>query len=162
MKVIVSDTTSLIVLESLDQLGLVCGLFDSVLIPQAVFNELVVGSPSISYKLQESTCIEIVQLPASIQLTDLLLILDQGEAEAITLALDKRLPILIDERKGRRIAQQKGLVVTGFLGLLLLATQQNLLSKSQAKALLDQAINNGFRVADKLYQQIIRVLQNED
>ena len=95
MKVIISDTTSLIVLEGLDQLGLICGLFNSVLIPQAVFNELVVGSPSISYKLQESTCIEIVQLPASIQLNDLLLILDQGEAAAITLP---------NERKGHRIA----------------------------------------------------------
>lgn len=158
MKVIVSDTTSLIVLEGLEALDLVCKVFESVLIPQAVFNELAAGSPNIAQKLQASACIELIQLNASEQLNNLLLILDQGEAEAITLALEKQLPILIDERKGRLIAQQKGLVVTGFLGLLLLAIQRNALTKPEAQQLLDQAINNGFHVSTKLYQQIITIL----
>lgn len=158
MKVIVSDTTSLIVLEGLEALDLVCKVFESVLIPQAVFNELAAGSLNIAQKLQASACIELVQLNASEQLNNLLLILDQGEAEAITLALEKQLPILIDERKGRLIAQQKGLVVTGFLGLLLLAIQRNALTKPEAQQLLDQAINNGFHVSTKLYQQVITIL----
>ncbi|MFZ1386340.1 MAG: DUF3368 domain-containing protein [Thiolinea sp.] len=158
MKVIVSDTTNLIVLEGLEALDLVCKVFESVLIPQAVFNELAAGSPNIAQKLQASPCIELIQLNASEQLNNLLLILDQGEAEAITLALEKQLPILIDERKGRLIAQQKGLVVTGFLGLLLLAIQRNALTKPEAQQLLDQAINNGFHVSTKLYQQVITIL----
>lgn len=158
MKVIVSDTTSLIVLEGLEALDLVCKVFESVLIPQAVFNELAAGSPNIAQKLRASACIELIRLNASEQLNNLLLILDQGEAEAITLALEKRLPILIDERKGRMIAQQKGLVVTGFLGLLLLAIQRNALTKPEAQQLLDQAINNGFHVSTKLYQQVITIL----
>lgn len=159
MKVIVSDTTSLIVLEGLDALALVCQVFESVLIPQAVFNELVAGSADLAQKLQTSDCIELIKLQASEQLDNLLLILDQGEAEAITLALEKQLPILIDERKGRLIARQKGLVVTGFLGLLLLMTQKNVLPKQEAKQLLDQAIQNGFHISEKLYQQIITALQ---
>lgn len=158
MKVIVSDTTSLIVLEGLDALDLVCKVFESVLIPQAVFSELAAGSPNIAQKLHASACIELIQLNASEQLNNLLLILDQGEAEAITLALEKQLPILIDERKGRLIAQQKGLVVTGFLGLLLLAIQRNALTKPEAQQLLNQAINNGFHVSTKLYQQVITIL----
>lgn len=158
MKVIVSDTTSLIVLEGLDALDLVCNVFESVLIPQAVFNELAAGSPNIAQKLQTSACIELIQLNASEQLNNLLLILDQGEAEAISLALEKQLPILIDERKGRMIAQQKGLVVTGFLGLLLLAIQRKVLTKPAARQLLDQAISNGFHVSTKLYQQVITML----
>lgn len=159
MKVIVSDTTSLIVLEGLAALNLLCDVFESVLIPQAVFNELVAGSPSIAQHLQTNTCIEITQLHNSEQLNHLLLILDQGEAEAITLALEKQLPILIDERKGRMIARQKGLVVTGFLGLLLLTIQRNALTKREAKQLLDQAIKNGFHVSEKLYQQILTALK---
>lgn len=158
MKVIISDTTSLIILEGLEALDLVCKVFESVLIPRAVFNELAAGSPSIAQKLQASACIELIQLNASEQLNNLLLILDQGEAEAITLALEKQLPILIDERKGRLIAQQKGLVVTGFLGLLLLAIQRKALTKPEARQLLDQAIHNGFHVSEKLYQQVITIL----
>lgn len=159
MKVIVSDTTSLIVLEGLNALALVCKIFESILIPQAVFNELVAGSPSFAQQLQASSCIELIQLQASEQLENLLLILDQGEAEAITLALEQQLPILIDERKGRLIAQQKGLVVTGFLGLLLLMIQRNVLTEQEAKQLLDQAIKNGFHVSKKLYRQISDVLK---
>ena len=81
--------------------------------------------------------------------------LDAGEAEAITLALERQLPILIDERKGRAIAQQKHLIVTGFAGLLLLAIRKNVLQPVSAQALLDQAIRNGFRMSDKLYQQVL-------
>ena len=158
MKVIVSDTTSLIVLEGLSAFELLAKVFDSVLIPQAVFNEFVVGSPSLAQDLQALGSVEIIQLPASEQLQALLLILDQGEAEAITLALDKQLPILIDERKGRSIAQQKGLVVTGFVGLLVLATQRKAITNQVAKKLLDQAIKNGFRLSTQLYQQVLRVL----
>lgn len=159
MKVIVSDTTSLIVLEGLSAFDLLAKVFDSVLIPQAVFNELVVGSPTIAQDLQALGCVEIFQLPNSEQLQALLLILDQGEAEAITLALDKQLPILIDERKGRAVAQQKGLIVTGFVGLLVLATQRKAITHQVAKQLLDQAMKNGFRLSDQLYQQVLRFLE---
>lgn len=157
MKVIVSDTTSLIALEGLAALDLLCKVFEQVAIPQAVFNELVAGSVTIAQQIQAATCIEIIQAPSSEQLHNLLLILNQGEAETITLALEKQLPILMDERKGRSIAQQKGLIVIGFLGLLVLATQQTVLTNQEAKTLLNQAIKNGFRLSEKLHQQIIQV-----
>lgn len=44
MKVIVSDTTSLIALEGLQSIELLCAVFESILIPQAVLNELSAGS----------------------------------------------------------------------------------------------------------------------
>lgn len=155
MKVIVSDTTSLIALEGLQALGLLCAVFDSILIPHAVLNELVAGSPDIIHKIKATACIEIIRLEPSEQLSSLQFVLDAGEAEAITLALERQLPILIDERKGRAIAQQKHLIVTGFAGLLLLAIRKNVLQPVSAQALLDQAILNGFRMSDKLYQQVL-------
>lgn len=42
-KIIVSDTTTLIVLENLSALPLLCQLFGQVLIPQTVFDELQSG-----------------------------------------------------------------------------------------------------------------------
>ena len=155
MKVIVSDTTSLIALEGLQALDLLCVVFDSILIPHGVLNELVAGSPDIIHKIKATACIEIIRLEPSEQLISLQFVLDAGEAEAITLALERQLPILIDERKGRAIAQQKHLIVTGFAGLLLLAIRKNVLQPVSAQALLDQAIRNGFRMSDKLYQQVL-------
>lgn len=153
MKVIVSDTTSLIVLEGLQRLSLLCELFEQVLLPSAVVHELQRGSPTIITQLEMSGCIEIISLSPSEQLDHLLLVLDRGEAEAITLALERQLPIIIDERKGRQIARQKQLIVTGFVGLLLLAVKKDVLSSTHALPLLDQAIANGFRLSEKLYQQ---------
>lgn len=153
MKVIVSDTTSLIALEGLQSIELLCAVFESILIPQAVLNELSAGSPDIIKTINAAGCIEIIRLEPSEQLASLQLVLDPGEAEAITLALERQLPILIDERKGRAIAIQKNLTVTGFAGLLLLAVRKNVLIPLTAQSMLDQAIVNGFRISDKLYRQ---------
>ncbi|HPQ94286.1 MAG TPA: DUF3368 domain-containing protein [Thiolinea sp.] len=46
------------------------------------------------------------------------------------------------------------MVVTGFAGLLLLAVRKEVLSPTVALALLDQARINGFRLSERLYQQV--------
>ena len=162
MKVIVSDTTSLIVLEALHTIKLLCSVFESILIPQAVLNELYAGSPNILQKIHDAGCMEVIRLEPSEQLASLQVILDNGEAEAITLAIERQLPILIDERKGRTIAIQKQLVVTGFAGLLILAVKQSVLTPTEAQQLLDQAISNRFRLSNKLYQQISAYFKQQD
>ena len=154
MKAVASDTTSLIALEGLQSLELLCETFDGVLIPNGVLSELSAGSPDVIETIANISGLEIVQLKPSKKLTHLQLILDQGEAEAIALALERQLPILIDERKGRAIAQQQRLVVIGFAGVLLLAVKRNILPPKAAIEMLDQAITNGFRLSTQLYQQI--------
>lgn len=41
------------------------------------------------------------------------LIVDEGEAEAIALAMELNLPLLIDNRKGRKVAEKLGLKFIG-------------------------------------------------
>jgi predicted nucleic acid-binding protein len=54
--------------------------------------------------------------------------LDQGEAEAIVLAEDLRADaLLIDEKRGREIAQHRGLRCLGLAGALLMAKQNQLI-----------------------------------
>ena len=158
MKVIVSDTTSLIALDKLESLELLCAVFDSILLPFADLSELEVGSPKIRAKLNAAGCFEFVSLEDSEQLSSLKIMLDLGEAEAITLAIDRKLPILIDERKGRSIAKQLNLTVTGFAGILILAVKKNVLKPAKAQEMLDQAIINGFRLSDSLYQRVSEIL----
>ena len=116
MEVIVSDSTCLIVLEELQSLELLCSVFEKVIIPSVVLSELESGSPEIKSKLLSNGCFEFIKLEQSEQLSSLKIMLDPGEAEAITLALERKLPILIDERKGRAIAKQLNLTFTGLLG----------------------------------------------
>lgn len=153
MRIIVSDTTSLIVLERLQRLSLLCEVFEQVLLPSAVLDEWKHGALDTEIQLETVKCIEIVRLTPSEQLSHLRLVLDTGEAEAITLALERQLPLLIDERKGRQIAQQQNLTVTGFVGMLILAVKKGILPPTEALQLLDQSITNHLRLSDRLYQQ---------
>ena len=158
--IIVSDTTSLIVLYKLDSLHLLCKLFEQVLIPTVVMDEIQVGSPDIYSKFELFNCLEITNVAKTKRLSSLLWILDEGEANAIELAISLKLPLIIDERKGRQVARQLGVKVTGFAGLLVQATRSKILSGEDAEAFLDQAIKNGLRLSEKLQHQIRKQLLN--
>ena len=70
-------------------------------------------------------------------------IVDLGEAEAIELAKELRADwLLMDERKGRRLAMREGLAVIGLLGVLLLAKRTQLIP-SAAKLLVRLEVEAG-------------------
>lgn len=50
-----------------------------------------------------------------------------GEEHAIALALELSVPILLDEKEARRIAESKGIVVIGTIGIIERASKRNLL-----------------------------------
>ena len=58
--------------------------------------------------------------------------LDRGEREVIALASSLAGSVLIDERKGRQVARERGLVVSGTLGVLDLAARHGLVNLSEA------------------------------
>ena len=63
--------------------------------------------------------------------------MDVGEAEAIELAKELHADqLLMDERKGRRLAVREGLPVIGLLGVVLLARRNRIIPS--AKALIEQ------------------------
>ena len=152
--IIVSDTTSLIVLEKLDSLHLLCDLFKQVLVPTVVMEEIAVGSPDIYEKFKQLDCCEIAEVDQTTRLSSLLSILDAGEAHAIELAICLKLPLIIDERKGREVAKQLGVKITGFAGILIQATRNNILSSEDALALLNDAVCDGLRLSESLQLQI--------
>jgi predicted nucleic acid-binding protein len=156
--VVVSDTTTLIVLEKQNRLSLLCQLFDRVLIPEQIFQELKAGSEGSS--LLEFSCLQVVDVPLSSRLNNLKLLLDDGESAAIELALVKQLPLIIDEKKGRKVARQLGLQITGFSGLLILAVKKRILSSQDVITILDRAKIFGYKLSTQLYNQVTDMLYN--
>jgi len=144
---IISDSTTLIILGDLKKLDLLA-VFEKVYIPRKVYEEITFKN---DIKLPEF--IEIIETPKNDLLSNLKRILDEGESEAITLAVEKNLPLIIDEKKGRKIAKNLGIEIIGLLGVLFLNYKKCNLSKKEIEEFLDTALSNGYRISDKLLKQ---------
>jgi uncharacterized protein len=157
--IIVSDTSPLSGLAIIGSLSLLQQLYEQVLIPPAVANELARGGEDddrITLVLSLNW-IEVRQ-PTNVQLVAMLeneRNLDRGEAEAIVLALELGADeLLIDERLGRREANQRGLSIIGLLGVLLVAKRRGMVVA--VRPLVDDLmVQAGFRVSGQLYTEIL-------
>lgn len=128
--IVVSDTSPLTALLTVGQADLLPKLFHEVVIPQAVETELRRSHSSLPVWLKVLPVHDLAKAKTYS------LVVDQGEAEAIALAEEiKADRLLIDERKGRRLAREHGLPVVGLLGVVLLAKQTKLIPS--ARKLLD-------------------------
>jgi predicted nucleic acid-binding protein len=122
---VVCDTTPIICLLKIGKLDLLRVLYGSIAIPEAVLREVEQGQAKGYYMdLNAIDWVNVIPVQNKDSLTRLSG-LDAGEAEAIALAveLNSRL-IILDERMGRQTARERGLKMTGTLGVLLKAKSE--------------------------------------
>jgi predicted nucleic acid-binding protein len=141
--IIVSDTSPLSHLAKVAQLSLLHQLYDTVIIPDAVANELKKADAEEREiaELLALSWIRIYQVQNRVLVEELVneADLDEGEAEAIVLVIEvKAQRLLIDERLGRREAKKRGVAVVGVLGILVAAKTEGLIVA--VKPILDDLI----------------------
>lgn len=155
---VISDTTPIISLIKIRRLDLLEKLFGEVLIPDAVFRELITNE-SFSNEAEEvkkSAFLKIspVQNRQSIAILQAISGLDNGESEAIVLADEKKSDVLIiDERRGRLVAQKLGITITGTVGVLVQANNEGMLTKDEAESCLEFLRKSNIRLSEKLVQE---------
>lgn len=155
--IIVSNTSPLNNLAAIGQLDLLQQLYNRVIIPNAVYRELLdagTTDPAV-LAVQSYDWIQIQPVTDRSLLQTLQTKLDAGEAEAIALAVELKADrLIIDERRGRHEAIELGLQVTGLLGILLAAKQRGIVPR--VKPLLDDLISQGFWVREQLYAEVLQ------
>jgi predicted nucleic acid-binding protein len=156
--IVVSDTSPITNLAAIGQLDLLRQLYDSVIIPLAVYNEMVSVDRVVPGTLEVQTFdwIQTQTVADSNRVVEIQENIHLGEAEAIVLALELEADLLLmDERRGRAVAMSYGVNVTGLLGVLLQAKRNGLLSavKPVIHQLMEQV---DFRISSQLYVEILQ------
>jgi predicted nucleic acid-binding protein len=148
---VVTDTTPINYLLAIGETDILPQLFETVVIPETVRQEFCSASAP------ERNRRWIASLPEGFRIVgarhfDEAINLDGGEKEAICLASELHADaLLMDERKGRKIATDIGLVVVGTLGVLEKAATRGFLDLETA---LDALSQTSFRASESLLRAI--------
>ena len=158
MAIIVSDTSPIRALAHLNLLALLQNLFEVVFVPPAVDHELLhppAGLPPVEIRKLDFVVLRAPQDQERVQ--ELLATLDQGECEALALALELgALAVLMDESAGRAMAKRLGLLPIGVLGTLVRAKQRGLIG-TVAPHISRLEHELGFFISASLRTEILKI-----
>lgn len=163
--IVVSDTTPLISLLKIERIGLLEKLFGQVLIPQAVFDELIVND---RFKLEADQIrrkqfieVKTVKNPESASILKRATGLDQGESEAIILTDEQNADVLLmDEAKGRAVSFQMGFRIMGTIGILMAAYEENELTADEVRECVEGLQRAGRHISQRHYQMLLDKLND--
>lgn len=127
--ILVADASALIALSVCNSLDVLEPLFGTVAVPQAVYDEVCQPDKNEAHALRDFLRDKVHR----VDLTDYVFLdafADKGETEAMLLykqrAADK---LLIDDRRGRKVAKINNINTIGSLGVLLAAKERGLIDQ---------------------------------
>lgn len=149
-KIAISNTSPLIALKHAELLEKLDLLFQRIIIPPSVMRELSVKEKEYFQSLSFLS----VEEPHDRRLVLVLkIIVDEGEAEAITLALEKNGLLIIDDLKGRKVARRLGLEIIGVLGVLKAMKLKGIIR--EVKPFIEKLREKGFYISDDLINKLL-------
>ena len=150
---VVSNTSPLNYLVLIELQQLLPALFSRVLVPEAVLRELRSPAAPAQIGAWLNTSPDWIESRVATDIPTELRQLGPGEREAIALAESvNRGLVLLDERRARGIARQRGLAVTGTLGVLDLAAARGLVDLADA---CDRLARTNFRGSPRLLRSLL-------
>jgi predicted nucleic acid-binding protein len=156
--IVVSNTTPLIGLATIEKFDLLHQLFNKIYIPETVYQEAVIKGHEFGGAKREvsaATWIEVVAVQDRLAVEVLLDNLDAGEAETIVLARELNADwVLMDEKKGRRKLSELKLNKIGTIGILLKAKNAGLIS--QIRPDLERLRAQGFSLSQSVIDAVLQ------
>jgi len=127
--ILVADASALIALSACDSLHLLEALFDNVIVPEAVYFEVAGTSKPQSERLRNylQGKVRTVNMDRYVYLDAFA---DAGETQAMLLYKEVGADyLLIDDKRGRKVAQLNQIKTIGSLGVLLQVKHAGLISQ---------------------------------
>ena len=150
----VSNTTPIISLSSIGKIEILKCIFQEVIIPQAVYEEIKTKQ-GYGFNEADSKFIKVLSIDSGEYKLLYLDQLDRGEAE--TILLSKQLNAdntIIDENLGYTVAKESGLNVIRTLSILLKAKEYGIIT--EVKPLLDDMILKGRWYSNHVYYAFLK------
>lgn len=153
--IVISDTTPVISLLKVGQLGLLKELYGTVLVPEAVYRELtenpVYKKEAEMIRSEDFLLVMPVENAKSVNILRAVLGLDAGESEALVMYDEQGAALLLmDEHKGRSVAKRLHVRYIGTAGILMLAYDKNIIQAGEVKRCIDIMLANGIRLDKKI------------
>ncbi|MDZ4658105.1 MAG: DUF3368 domain-containing protein [Bythopirellula sp.] len=149
---VVADSSPLHYLILVNHANLLSSLYGTVTIPTSVANELThANAPRVVRDFIKSPPEWLlIQSPRDLLTIDEI---DEGERAAISLALELGANLLlIDDLDGRRAAVQRGLRITGIVGILLDASEMGLV---ELRPLVNELVDSGLYISKVLINRLL-------
>jgi len=153
---VVSNSSPIIHLAKIGKLDLLRLLFDTIKIPKAVYQECVIerGSRPELKVIKNARWIKVLEVDDTNLIKLLKTQIDEGEAEAIVLALEIGADlVLLDDYEAREKARLFGLKVTGTIGVLLKAKKQGLIKSLKEE--IEKLQSSGFWIKKDFIKEIL-------
>ena len=153
--ILVADASALIALATCDSLRLLEALFGQVLVPFAVYEEVVLPNKPQSARLRNylQGKVRAVDMQHFIYLDAFA---DAGETQAMLLYKEVAADyLLIDDRRGRKVAKINHIKTVGSLGILLQAKRAGLIPKVAPS--IEKIIASPVFMSESLIQTVLEL-----
>jgi len=158
-KIIIADSGPLIALALLDLIQDCPKIIGEIVIPPSVYSECISDLTKPGAKIIKNALdndhITVHQVTQSNMLNELTSILDQGEAQAIMLYKEIGADLLlIDEIKGRKVAEKQSISITGTVAVLLKVKEKGI--RPVVKPMIDKLLQHNYRLSKPLITTVLK------
>jgi predicted nucleic acid-binding protein len=143
---VIADSSCLILLSKIEELEILRSVYKQIHITPEIAEEFGLDLPDwIEIKEVNNKALQLL-----FQET-----LDVGESSALALAYETQdCTVIIDELKARKTAAKMNIRMTGTIGLILIAKNQNKISS--AKSVFDKIRSTNFRISDRIINEALK------
>ena len=153
MRRVIANTTPLIALANIDRLELLHELYGTIIVPQAVVDEII--SEPAKQRVRSATWIKVEAIQDPSQKDIFRARLHAGEVEVMILAREQNADLVImDDNAAKKTAKFLGLNVTGTLGILLKAKKEGYLE--MVEPIMNELIRDGLFISDTVKGYVLK------